>query len=195
MALTRSMLQGMGLTEEQVKAIIEEHDSVKSYLKEQIDKYKADADKLAGVQKELDDLKASGGDWEDKYNKEHTEFEKFKADVQDREQLSKTKAAYRKLLADNSIGDKFIDSIMNVTKFEDMKLTQDGKIENEADLVKDIESQYAGFKVETGSRGSDNPATPPAGGGSGKTKEEILKIKDTTERQKAIAENLSLFGH
>ena len=195
MALTRSMLQGMGLTEEQVKAIIEEHDSVKTYLKEQIDKYKADAEKLPKVQKELDELKASGGDWESKYNKEHADFEKYKSDVHGREELEKSKSAYRKLLTSNGIGEKFVDSIMNVTKFDDLKLDNEGKFKNEADLIKNIEANYAGFKVETGSRKTEDPATPPANGGNGKTKEEILKIKDTTERQKAIAENLSLFGH
>ena len=35
---------------------------------------------------------------------------------------------------------------------------------------------------------------PPAGGKPTKTKEEIMNIKDSAERQKAIAENATLFG-
>ena len=74
MALTRAMLlKGMGLTEEQVSAIIEEHTNVTSALKEQIKEYKTDAEKLPEVQKELDDMKkdTSASDWEKKYNDEH----------------------------------------------------------------------------------------------------------------------------
>ena len=60
MALTRRFLKGMGLTEEQVDTIIEAHTEVTDGLKEQINQYKADADKLVDVQKELDDLKSAG---------------------------------------------------------------------------------------------------------------------------------------
>ena len=66
MALTRSMLKGMNLTEEQVGAIIDAHKETVDALKEQRDNYKADAEKLADVQKELDDIK-NGEDYEAKY--------------------------------------------------------------------------------------------------------------------------------
>ena len=69
MAVTRSFLKGMGLTDEQVSAIIEEHTNTVNGLKEARDTYKADAEKLTAVQKQLDDLKAnSGDDWKEKYN-------------------------------------------------------------------------------------------------------------------------------
>lgn len=50
MALTRKLLKGMGLTEEQVDTIIEAHTDTVDGLKEQIKTYKADADKLMIVQ-------------------------------------------------------------------------------------------------------------------------------------------------
>ena len=56
MGLSRAMLKGMGLTDEQVTAIVEEHTAVLSAIKEDRDKYKADAENLPKVQKELDDL-------------------------------------------------------------------------------------------------------------------------------------------
>lgn len=58
MALSRKSLKAMGLTDEQVDSIIEMHAETVDGLKEEIHKYKADAEKLPGVQKELDDLKA-----------------------------------------------------------------------------------------------------------------------------------------
>ena len=50
----------MGLTDEQVDSIIEMHTDTVDGLKADISKYKGDAEKLPGVQKELDDLKAAG---------------------------------------------------------------------------------------------------------------------------------------
>ena len=52
MALTRNMLKGMGLTDEQVSAIIDAHTDTTDALKAQRDQYKADAEKLPAVQKE-----------------------------------------------------------------------------------------------------------------------------------------------
>ena len=60
MALTRKLLKGMGLTDEQMDTIIEAHSDTVDGLKGELSKYKADAEKLPGVQKELEDLKAKG---------------------------------------------------------------------------------------------------------------------------------------
>ena len=62
MSLTRGMLKGMGLTDEQVSAIIDAHTETVDGLKDSLKAAKADADKLKVVQKELDDLKANSGD-------------------------------------------------------------------------------------------------------------------------------------
>lgn len=166
MALTRAMLKGMGLTEEQVSAIIEEHTNVTSALKDQIKEYKADADKLPGVQKELDDMKkdTSASDWEKKYNDEHTAFEKFKTEVSDKEMSEKIKAAYRKLLTECKVGDKHQDSILRVTDFSNIKLGEDGSLEATDDLKKRIESEWSGFITSTETKPSGDPGTPPGGG-------------------------------
>jgi len=55
MALTRKLLKGMGLTDEQVDTIIEAHTDTVDGLKADIAKYEGDAKKPPGVQKELDD--------------------------------------------------------------------------------------------------------------------------------------------
>ena len=47
MALTRKLLKGMGLTDEQVDTIIEAHTDTVDGLKDQISTYKADADCFA----------------------------------------------------------------------------------------------------------------------------------------------------
>ena len=73
------------------------------------------------------------------------------------------------------------------------KLTE-GKIKDAAKLTENIKTEWADFIVKTETKGA-NPATPPAHSGSGaKTKDEIMAIKDRSERRAAIAENLELFG-
>lgn len=167
MALTRGMLKGMGLTDEQVGAIIEEHVSVTNALKEQVESYKENAEKLPNVKKELDDLKkeVKEGDWQKKYEKEHKEFEDFKADVQAKETSSKLQAAYKKLLTECKVGEKHIDSILRVTDFSDIKLTEDGNLEN-ADTIKEkIVADWSGFIPSQETRGTDVENPPSDNGG------------------------------
>lgn len=166
MALTRAMLKGMGLTEEQVSAIIEEHTNVTSALKDQIKEYKTDAEKLPGVQKELDDLKkdTSASDWEKKYNDEHSAFEKYKTDIDNKEKSEKIKSAYKKLLTECKVGEKHLDSILRVTDFSEMKLGEDGSLEGAEDLKTKIGSDWSGFITTKETKPSEDPETPPGGG-------------------------------
>lgn len=194
MALTRSMLKGMGLTDEQVGAIIDEHTSVTDALKAQRDKYKEDADKLPDIEKELNDIKAGDSNWKEKYEKEHKAFEDYKSAQDAKEKSEKVKEAYKKLLTDNKIGEKHLNSILRVTDFSNMKLDKEGKLENESKLSESIKSEWADFVVDTGKKGSEVETPPGGSGGSGKTKDEIMNIKDTAERQQAIQDNHELFG-
>ena len=194
MSLTRKMLKGMGLTEEQVDSIIEEHTSVTDALKEQAQKYKADAEKLSAVQKELDDLKAGGDDWEDKYNAEHKAFEDYKKDIESKAELSKTKDAYKALLKSQDISEKRIDTILKLTDFSEIKLTKEGKIANEEKVIDKIKEDWSDL-IATRSESGASVDTPPKSGKAYASKDEIMKIRDASERQKAISENLELFGY
>lgn len=171
MALTRAMLKGMGLTEEQVSAIIEEHTNVTSGLKDQIKEYKNDAEKLPQVQKELDDLKkdTSASDWEKKYNDEHNAFEKYKTDITAKEALNNVKSAYKKLLTECKVGDKHIDSILRVTDFSNMKLDDEGKLKDVDKLKEAITSDWGGFISSKEVRGA-SVENPPGKDGDGSKK-------------------------
>ena len=193
MSLTRKMLKGMGLTEEQVDSIIEEHTSVTDSLKEQARKYEADAKRLADVQKELDSLKSGTDDWEAKYNDEHKKFEDYKKSVDDEKHQNAVKSAYKALLKAQNVDEKRIDKILKVTDLASLKLGKDGKFSNEDDLVENIKSEWSDFIVSTSQSGA-KVDTPPAGG-TKMTKEQIMSIKDASKRQEAIANNLDLFGH
>lgn len=192
MSLTRGFLKSMGLTEEQVGAIMEEHIGVTDALKKQRDEYKAEAEKLPEVQKQLDEARG-GEDFRAKYDDEHKAFEDYKAKVAAQEQESRIKAAYRKLLTDCNISDKRLDAICKVTDFSGMKLDKDGNLTDAEALTKAIKADWADFVAETHKQGVP-VETPPQTNAGGRTKAEILAIKDTAERQQAIAENHTLFG-
>lgn len=168
MALTRAMLKGMGLTEEQVSAIIEEHTSVTSALKEDLKKYKTDAEELPKVQKELDDLKNGSDDWKDKYEKEHKAFDDYKKDVSDKEKVNKIKSAYKKLLVDNKVGENHIDSILRVTDFSKMELDEEGNLVDADKHAETIKKDWSGF-ISTTEVKKVKPETPPEGAGGGTT--------------------------
>ena len=142
MAVTRSFLKGMGLTDEQVSAIIEEHTNTINGLKADRDKYKADAEKLTTVQTELDNLKKD--DWKAKFDKEHSDFEAFKSNAEKAKTLESVKDAYKALLKAQKVGEKHIDSVMRVTDFGNMVL-KDGKLEGEDKLIESIKKDWGGF--------------------------------------------------
>lgn len=197
MALTRSMLKGMGLTEEQVGAIIDAHTETVDGLKGERDKYKKEIEKIPELEKKIDELENSKDDedWQGKYEEEHKKFEEYKNEVSGKETAAQVEKAYRKLLVEKcGVGDKYVDTICNVTKFSDMKLDKDGNLVDADKLEENVKAKYSGFISSKETRGKE-VETPPSGGGKAKTKEEILNIEDTAERQAAIAENLELFGH
>lgn len=193
MSLTRKMLKGMGLTEEQVDSIIEEHTAVTDALKEKANQYEADAKKLADVQKELNELKAGGDDWEEKYNAEHKAFEDYKKDIEGKAELTKVKDAYRALLKAQNVSEKRIDTIIKLTDFSELKLTKEGKIANEDKVVDKIKEDWSDL-ISKESEHGQKVETPPSGSKT-MTREEIMNIKDASKRQEAIANNLELFGY
>lgn len=196
MALTRKMLKAMGIEEEKIDQIIEAHTETVDALKEQRDNYKKDADKLPGVQKELDDLREAEGDdgYKDKYEKEHAAFEKYKTEQAEKETDANKRSAYKALLKDAGVSEKRIDTILKVLDLSEIELDDKGKIKNSDKVTEKIKSEWADFIVTDGKRGAETTTPPSNTGGKTMTKEEIMAIKDGTERRKAIAENPQLFG-
>ena len=194
MGLTRSFLKGMNLTDEQVGAIIEAHADTVDALKSQRDQYKADAEKLESVQKELDKLKEAaenGGD----YDKLKKEYEDFKAEVQKKETIEAKKKALTELAKDAGLSEAGIAKAIKYADWDSIELEDDGKVKDSKAQIKSLKEEWAEY-VQTSSTTGANTATPPAGasGKTYKTKDEIFAIKDDAERQKAIADNHELFG-
>lgn len=193
MALTRKALKAMGLTDEQVDSIVEMHVETTDALKEQRDAFKADAEKLPVVQAELDALKAKGDDgYKSKYEKEHSDFEAYKADVTAKESKAAKEKAVRAYFESKNITGANLDLAMRGCGEEMTALEMDGeKIKDTKSLDALIEGTYKGLvskpsvRVDMGARLND--------GGKAMTKDEIMQITDRAERRAAIAANMDLF--
>ena len=192
MAFTRSFLNATGLTEEQVKAVMEEHVSVTDALKADRDKFKAEAEKAADLQKQIDAMN-SGEDWKKKFEDEKKAFDDFKAKTAQDAEAAKVRAAYRKLLIEEKIGEKWLDRVMDSTDFSGMKLDKDGNLNDSDKLKESLDKKWGDVKTMVTEKGA-NVERPPQIGKATKTKDEIMSIKDRNERLKAIAENHDLFG-
>lgn len=176
MALTRKFLAALGIEADKVDEIIEAHTDTVNALKEERNKYKADAEKLPGVQQELDQLKEAAeknpdGAYKQQYEDLKAEYDSYKADVEAKETKASKEAAYRKLLKDAKVSEKRIDAIIRVTNFDDVELDKDGAIKNSEEATKKIKEDWSDFIVTEEEKGADTP-TPPKGkdgadGGSG----------------------------
>ena len=184
---------GEACTEEIENRLVALHLGVVDPLKDDLTKYKADAEKLPGVQKELDDLKAAGdGGYKEKYEKEHSTFEAFKTDITAKESKAAKEKAVRAYFESKNITGANLDLAMRGCGEEMAALELDGeKIKDTKSLDALVDGTYKGLvskqtvRVDTGARFN--------GGGKAMTKDEIMQITDRAERRAAIAANMDLF--
>lgn len=197
MALSRKFLTALGIEAEKIDEIINAHTETVDGLKATIAEYKADAEKLPGVQKELNDLKEANGKdpYKVKYDAIKEDFENYKKDIAAKETKATKSNAYRALLKEAGVSEKRIDAVLKVSDVDSIELDEKGAIKDSASLKKSIVDEWADFIEKSDVKGA-NVANPPTGNGGGtkKTKEEIYAIKDPAERQQAILDNRELFG-
>lgn len=196
MSITRKMLKGMGLTEDQQDTILEAHTETVNEIKADRDRLKADAEKLPDIQKQLDDLKAAGDNgYQEKYEKERKAFEDFKANVTAKESKAAKEKAVRAYFESKNITGANLDLAMRGCGEEMAALEMDGeKIKDTKSLDALVDGTYKGLVSTTQTHGA-NPANPPANTGGAKSREDIYKKDDkgryvmsTAERQKALAD-------
>lgn len=194
MALTRKSLKAMGLTDEQVDSIVEMHTETVDGLKDRIAKAEekvADYDK---IKKDLDDMKG-GKDYKSEYAKLESEFKAYKKDIADKETAAAKSKAVRAYFESKGIKGANLEIAMRGAKDEISAVELDGdKIKDEKPLESLVNGDFKALIVSTSTQGAAS-VNPPANGGTKRTKEEIMAIKDAGERQRAIAQNLELFGY
>lgn len=209
MALSRKFLTAMGIGAEQIEQIIEAHTETVTGLKQQItdlgeelskakETNTADSGRLKDVQKELDTLKAQvAKDEKAREGKDYDalkqEFEDYKAEVKRKAERAAKEEAYKSILKDAGIPERHFAKILKYSDVDGVELDDKGEITTRKEILKAVKDEW-GDHITTEEKQGAESHNPPAGGKPTKTKEEIMQIKDSAERQKAIAENATLFG-
>lgn len=191
MALTRNFLKSMGLNEEQISAVIEGHTDTVTALTKERDEARNAAAQVDALTRERDDYKTKlekAGD----AAKVQADFDAYKQQVEnDKANAVKSTAVRAALKAAGVNREEFADLLMGKVDLSKVELDGD-KVKDTDALIAPLKSGYAGCFGTVTDKGTP-PANPPAGGGKGMTKAEILAIEDTSARQEAIANNLELF--
>ena len=129
------------------------------------------------------------------YDKLKGEFDKYKTDVQAKETKAAKEAAYRAILKDANLSEKGIEKAIKYAEWDKIELDEDGKLKGANDHIKAAREEWAEYVTTTTTTGAKT-SNPPAnnGGKTGKTKEEIMAIRDPAVRQAEIAKNPEAFG-
>jgi hypothetical protein len=188
------MLKALGIEDDKIEQIIDAHTETVDGLKEKLARAEESANKLPGVQQELDDLKA-GGDFKDKYEKEHKAFEEYKSGITAKETRAAKEKAVRAYLESKSITGGNLEIALRGMNAEIDAAELDGEKIKDTKAIDDLIGGTFKGLVVTSQQTGVNTSNPPANnGGKTMTKEQIMAIKDTAARQKAISENHELFG-
>lgn len=215
-AFTRSWLKSRGYEDEQIEELISAHTEVTRALKSQISEAKDEVDNLKSemgdISKVKEELKAAKNelkttkeqltaiekdrdDYKSKSETINADFEKLKTETANRATAAKKEAALKAELKNGKYSDEAVNVIFDSKKDYASKVEFDdeGKAKNLESIMKEIGTAYPQY-IPKSSTSGNTPATPPSNGGTtALTKKDIMAIKDTAQRQKAIAENISLF--
>lgn len=184
------------------KVFHENYKTVKDYEKVESDrdKWKGQAETAEETLKRFDgvDLETMQAELDTWKQKAETAENDYKQKIYDRDFSDALKTEMESIKFSSEAAKK---AVMTEIKESGLKL-KDGKILGLSDLIGQIkEKDASAFVDEQQQRAQQQAArftTPGTGrstGGTGiMTKDDIMKIKDTSERQTAIAQNLNLFG-
>lgn len=197
--LTRKFLASKGLEAEVIEEIIQAHGDTVNGLREEMDKLKdkykdyealkEKANKLDATRKELNDLQAEvakNGD----YDKLKAEFEAYKKDIENKAIRAKKEEAYKGILKDAGIPEKHFAKILKYSDVDGVELDDEGNIKTASDIMASIKEEWGDHIEKKQTKGAPTPKPPKQGSGSTLSKDEIMKIKDTKERQEALKEYL-----
>ena len=164
MALTRKMLKAMGIEDEKIDQIIEEHVESIDGLKAERDRYKEGAEEAEGLRKQLEEAKKAGegaGEYEEKYKAKCKELDDYKAKVDGEAAEREKRGLYRELLAGAGVDPKRIDTVLKVSDLSGVTV-----IEGADDLTESIKSDWADFIAVKITQGATVPNPPKSTGGA-----------------------------
>jgi hypothetical protein len=161
--LQRKALSAMGIDADKIDQIIEMHSETVNGLKDEIAKYKADAESLPAVTKERDEWKKKHEDVLAKQPdaaKVQADFDAYKKDVESRETNAKKRAALEaKLIAEGANPDA-IELMLHGADLEAVTLNEKGEATVDK-AIEPIKSKYAKYFGEVKQQGAQTKTPPP----------------------------------
>ena len=119
----------------------------------------------------------------------------YKTQQTAKESRAAKESKFREQLKAAGVMEKNFNSIVRLSgeDIDKMELDSKGSVKNADKLAESLKTDWSDYAGSTTTKGAqvDNP---PANTGSKMTKEQIINIKDATERQAAIAANPEAFG-
>lgn len=193
----------MALSKAQLKEILsaagvaEEHvtETVNKILEGHLASIDALRDEINTLKNEAEANKGNDGKNKEAIEKLQKEYADYKAAVEAERARAKKETAYKAALKDANLTEKGMEKALKYADWDKIEVDDDGKLKDAKTHVKAVREEWAEYVNKSGQQGA-NTATPPggAGGGTGMTKDDIFKIANPDERQRAIAENHELFG-
>lgn len=185
---------GESCTDEIENQLVALHLGVVDPLKDDVTRYKADAEKLPGVQKELDDLKGKGDDgYKEKYESEHKAFEDYKTSVAAEKTTAAKEKALETALKKIGIADKRIATVAKMARadglLDALELDENGAAKDAAKFETSLKDGYGEFVVTTSTQGANTSNPPANNGGSGSITAEAFKKMGYADRLKLKKES------
>ena len=119
----------------------------------------------------------------------------YKAQQTQKDTHAAKEAKFRELLKTAGVLDKYADRVVRLSgeDIDKLELDDKGEVKDAKKLTDSLKSDWGDFVATTTTTGA-RVDTPPTNTGSKMTKEQIINIKDASERQAAIAANPEAFG-
>ena len=158
MAFTRATIRnlakesGVEIPKELEDALVSEHLNARNaYAEEQV---KAELEKQPATKAE--NVKDS-----DEYKALKADFDKYKAEVTEKETKAAKEVAYRAILKDANLSEKGIEKAVKYADWDKIELDADGKLKGANDHIKDAREEWAEYVTTTTTTGAKT-STPPA---------------------------------
>ena len=171
-------------TDAAVEAIMNGHLASVNALREERDEFKANAEKLPDLQKELDKAKqtiaeneeAEGKDkWKVKYDAIKEEYDNYKSGVDAEKSKQKKSDAYRDLLKEAGVFEKRIPAVLRVTDLDKLELDDEGKLKDVESLKNTIKEEWSEFIMTGNEQGANTGKKPPVDDNDGGNKPSMAK--------------------
>ena len=152
-------------------------------------------------EEKIDSIISAYNEWEAESNnrlsEKDIEIERIKSEFAKKETDEKKRSVLSEKLKKLGYSETATRIIVNRSDFaERLEIAENGTPANMDAVVEAIQADadFGGFTPKFEEKFTHTPSAPPANLSGGWTREKILSVKNTAERQRLIAENREIFG-